>query len=95
MTDSIRYLSLLDRWLRKDHHSSLLRRQEPRGVLGKEDKRDRQIWIMQGFPGVGYEKAKAIVNECDGLPFLMNPTIDLSSVRGVGKGIAKKIEGTL
>jgi ERCC4-type nuclease len=92
MTDTIKYLSLLDRWLRKDHHSSLLRRQEPRSVLGKVDKRDRQVWIMQGFPGVGYEKAKAIVDEVDGLPFIMNPAIDLSSIRGIGPIIAKRIE---
>lgn len=95
MTETIRYLSLLDRWLRKDRHSSLLRRQEPRGVLGKEDKTDRQIWILQGFPGVGYEKAKAIVTECEGLPFIVNPAIDLESIRGIGPGIVRKIEEAL
>jgi hypothetical protein len=47
---------------------------------------------MQGFPGVGYEKAKAIVDEVDGLPFTMNPAIDLSSIRGIGPTIAKRIE---
>lgn len=91
-TDSIELLSSLNRWLMKEKHTSLLRRPAMRSQL-PGDTKDKQIHIMQGFDGVGYDKAKDIVEHFGGLPFEL--TQDVMDVKGVGKRIDREIRTVL
>ena len=95
LPDSIALLSSLNKWLMKEKHTSLLRRPAmARQVQG--DLVDERIHIMQGFPKVGYERAKRIVEHCGGrLPFGMRDGVDLTDVPGVGMGIVEGIERAL
>jgi len=91
VADSTVLLSLLNRWLMKEKHTSLLRRPSMnRQVQG--DLTDQRIHVMQGFPRVGYEKARRIVEEIGGLPFQMRDGVELTDVPGVGLGIVEGIE---
>lgn len=100
-TDSIELLSSLNRWLMKERHDSLLRRPSPNTQFGNgRDKTDDLIHIMQGFPGVGYGKARAIIEGYNGLPFVLdedradrNGPGRLEDVVGVGPKLAGKIRG--
>jgi DNA excision repair protein ERCC-4 len=89
--DSASLLSMLERWAGKSKHTSLLSRSAPKSIWGKADSKEWQIHIMQGFPGVGYEKAKAIVEGVGGLPFCLRSDVFLTNIKGVGKGIEKAI----
>lgn len=91
LQDSTVLLSLLNRWLMKEKHTSLLRRPGLKGQVGG-DLTDRRIHVMQGFPSVGYERAKKIVEMYEGLPFQMRDGRDLTDVPGVGVGVAEMIE---
>jgi ERCC4-type nuclease len=91
LPDSIVLLSLLNKWLMKEKHSSLLRRPGLKGQVGG-DLTDRRIHVMQGFPSVGYERAKKIVEKYEGLPFGMKEGVDLTDVPGIGLGVADMIE---
>jgi ERCC4-type nuclease len=91
IADSIVLLSSLNKWLMKVKHTSLLRRPAMKSQVAG-DMTDQQIHIMQGFPRVGYEKAKAIVEMCKGLPFQMRDGVDLTDVAGIGLGTAEGIE---
>jgi ERCC4-type nuclease len=95
LPDSIVLLSSLNKWLMKEKHTSLLRRPTMKGQAGGEvagDLTDERIHIMQGFPRLGYERAKRIVEYYGGLPFRMRDGVDLTDVPGVGVGIVEGIE---
>lgn len=91
LQDSTVLLSSLNKWLMKEKHTSLLRRPSMKGQLGG-DLTDQRIHVMQGFPRVGYERAKGIVEHCKGLPFQMRDGVDLTDVPGVGLGVVEVIE---
>ncbi len=94
-TETIEYLSLFTRWMTKDRHTSLLRRSKgpARNVFGTRGSREWQIHVMQGFPGIGYDRAEAIIDLCGGLP--LQWTVQLSDVKGIGKKTAATLEGLL
>lgn len=94
-TDTIAVLSSLNQWFLKPHHGSLSARPSAKrnSNLGAVDKQDEMIHIMQGFPGVGYEKAKLIVESYKGLPFSLITDPPLINLRGIGPKIVKQIEG--
>lgn len=91
LADSAVLLSSLNKWLMKEKHGSLLRRPGLKGQVGG-DLTDRRIHVMQGFPNVGYERAKGIVERYGSLPFGMKDGVDLTDVPGVGLGVAEMIE---
>lgn len=88
--ETLRLLSQLESWLKKEKHQSLLNRPGPTGSAFGLTKADYQIWVMQSFPGLGYERAKAIVKHCGGLPMAL--THDLSEVSGIGKKTAERVK---
>lgn len=59
-------------------------------MFGKPDTEEWQIHFLQGLPGLGYERAKAIRDYYGGLPFAL--VGDLSKVEGIGKKTAERIE---
>lgn len=91
LTETIAYLSLLEKWVAKERHTRLGVRPKARSVWGAAGSEETMVHIMQGFPGVGLERAKKIVEKYHRLPFMMDPTVDLTSVEGVGEGTVEKI----
>jgi ERCC4-type nuclease len=90
-TETIRYLSLFSRWIQKEKHTGLVRRSQKaaRNEYGIKDDRAWQIFVMQSFPGIGYERAKAIVDHYGGLPLAW--TGKLEEVDGIGKQTAQRL----
>lgn len=56
-------------------------------------KRKRQLFILQGVPGVGREKAKRLLDKFGSVEGIINAsTDDLQSVHGIGKSTADEIK---
>ena len=56
-------------------------------------KRKRQLFILQGFPGVGREKAERLLNKFGSIEGVINAsTDDLQTVNGIGKNTAEEIK---
>jgi DNA excision repair protein ERCC-4 len=92
LTETITYLLSLSRWIAKDRHTGLLARSTKASVkseYGTKDDRAWQIFVMQSFPGVGYEKAKAIVDHFGGLPLAWTGRLD--EVDGIGEVTAARL----
>ncbi len=94
-TETIEYMSWFSRWTMKDRHNSLLSRpkQTAKNIFGTRESRDWQIHVMEGFPGVGYQRAAKIVDHYGGLPLAW--TGILSDVPGVGAGLQHKLGSLL
>jgi len=89
-TESIESISLLNRWLAKPEHKSLLqRRKQPKNMYGTKGSSDWQIHFLQGLPGLGYERAKAVVDYYGGLPLAWTAT--LSDVPGIGVKLSTRL----
>ena len=56
-------------------------------------KRKRQLFILQGLPGVGRERAKHLLDKFGSVEAIINASInDLQSIRGIGKNVAEDIK---
>lgn len=93
--DSMSYLSALDRWMAKPVHHGINGRPAPRTMLGPPTDKDWQIHFWQGLPGMGYTRAKKVVEHYGGLPVVLKDGVRLEDVDGIGKVIAKKVERVL
>lgn len=95
LTDTTQYLSAFYRWTTKERHTGLLRRTQKAGrdEYGMRSDRAWQLHLLQGFPGVGYERAKAIVEYYGGLPLAW--TGRLVDVDGIGPVTAHRLETLL
>lgn len=89
LTESMRWLSVFDKWAQKTDHTSLLSRRKQSGA-SVNPKFDKQVFVMQSFDGIGYGNAKAIVEHFGGLP--MTLTEDLTEVKGIGKKTAERVK---
>lgn len=92
-TDTIECLSLFSRWIAKEKHTSLLTRSSPRNMYGTRGSEDWQIHILQGFPGLGYERARSVREFYGGLPLAWTGT--LSDVPGIGAKMWARLQGML
>ena len=90
-TETIEYLLLFSRWLTKSRHTGLLRRTQKAGrdEYGIRTTRAQQIFTLQSFDGVGYERARAIVDFYGGLPLAW--TAKLDDVPGIGAATAARL----
>lgn len=52
--------------------------------------KDQQIHVMQGFDGIGYDRARDVVEHYGGLPFDL--LVDLRDVPGIGEKTAERVE---
>lgn len=95
VTETIEYLLQFTRWTEKPRHTTLLRRNKSkaRNVYGTRDSREWQIHVMQGFPGIGYDRAQDIVDFYGGLPLTW--TGELIDVPGIGKVTATRLKALL
>jgi ERCC4-type nuclease len=58
-----------------------------------KSKRKRQLFILQGLPGVGREKAKRLLDTFGSIEGVINArTDDLQSINGIGKSTADEIK---
>lgn len=90
------YIRMLGRWSAKTKHTSIMRRPGPVSAWGKPDHTQFAVHILQGFDGIGLDKARAIVNHFGGLPLTLTCTdAELLAIPGIGKGLVGKLrEGT-
>jgi len=59
-------------------------------------RRKRQLYILQGLPGIGPERAERLLNRFGSVQNVVNAECDeLCSVKGIGKGVAGKIQDIL
>jgi ERCC4-type nuclease len=93
-TETIECLSLFSRWVTKQKHTTLTGRNGPRSnPYGKVSDDDWQVHILQGFPGMGYERARAVRDFYGGLPLAWTGT--LTDVPGIGSKTWTKLRGML
>ena len=58
-----------------------------------KDKRKKQLFILQGLPGVGLEKAGRLLDTFGSVEAVISASSsELQSVYGIGKGVADKIK---
>lgn len=80
-----------ERWVKKDKHRALNHRPKPTSQYGRANNRDFQLHLIQGLPGVGIEKAEAILDTL-GMPFRWAVGLEeLMTVEGIGKVTAERI----
>lgn len=94
LTDTLDFVRDIARWAEKDDHTSLFKRP---GIQKSEFKRkisdrDKAIYLLQGFDGIGYGTAGAIFDHFGHLPLTWTvPSKVLAEVPGVGKGRVRKL----
>lgn len=67
-----------------------------RGGYRPKRLKSRQLYVLQGFPGVGPTLAKRLVDHFRSVSAVMNASIEeLSQVEGIGAASAQKIRGVL
>jgi len=89
---TLEYIQMLGRWSSKRRHGSIMTRPGPVSQWGSVTHEGFAIHIMQGFEGIGLDKARAIVKFFGGLPLALTVTrSELMSVPGIGKGLADKL----
>lgn len=94
LTETIECLLLFSRWITKQKHTTLrTTRSSPKNLYGTRGSEDWQIHVLQSFPGVGYERARSVVEYFGGLPLTWTGT--LSDVPGIGTKTATRLSELL
>ena len=96
MTETIRLLHNLEKWLHKPSHTSLLRRPGPsKDSWNEKSERMNGIHLIQSFPGVGPTLAARIYDHYGRVPMAWDEGIDFTDVSGIGKEKAKQMMETM
>lgn len=96
VSDTIRLLECFVAWTKKEKHGSLAVREGPgRGIFGTGlTEREWAVYLMQGLPNVGRERAERIYEELGGGIVGLKEGVgvkELMKVKGVGKKTAEQI----
>lgn len=92
LTDTIDYIRDLVRWSSKPKHTSLFTRPGPaQPYKRKLTRRDRAIYLLQGFDGIGPELAGRIFDHFGRVPLAWENEDQLAEVPGIGKGRVAKL----
>lgn len=93
MTDTIETVTWFQQYTMKAKHNTLQGRPKPAGIWGKPTSRDFVLHILTSFPGVGPERAEAIIEHFGGkAPLSWRCTeAELAQVPGVGSSTARKM----
>lgn len=63
---------------------------------GLKNKQKKQLYVLQGLPGVGAERAKALLEKFGSIENMVNATEkELQTVPGIGKNTARQIRWVL
>lgn len=90
--ETAEYVHTLARWSVKDKHQSLMRRPGPVNMWGKVGNQDFAWHVLQGFDGIGLDKAKSIVEWFGGVPLVWKCSeAEMRKVPGVGKVLARRL----
>ena len=66
------------------------------GMTDSPDKRKKQLFILQGLPGVGLERAGRLLDTFGSVEAVVSASSNaLQSVSGIGKGLADKIKSAV
>lgn len=86
------WLSLFTKWTSKPRHSGFRTRPGPRSAWGKVTNREWGEWLLQSFPGIGPDVARAIYDHFGTVPLSWTVNeLDLLDVKGIGKGRAREL----
>jgi ERCC4-type nuclease len=92
VSDTVEYVSMYGRWSEKEKHTSIMRRPSPGNYWGTVSNEDYAVHLLQGFDGVGLDRAKAIVQHFGGVPLQWSVSEkELTRVPGIGKVLAKRL----
>ena len=93
---TIEYIRTMFEFMNEPNHSGLSRRPKVQGVWGKASAKEEQLWVLQGFPGIGPGLSQKIIDRFNVLPLKWACTYDeLCSIQGIGEGRADKLWKTL
>jgi ERCC4-type nuclease len=93
IADTVTYIRALHRWSQSDHRS-MRSRPGPAGKVwgGRPGNADWERHLLEGFQGIGPEKADAIIDHFGKAPLRWEVTEEeLCQVPGIGKGTARKL----
>ena len=94
--DTARWTRTFATWSLKKRHASLERRPGPANPWGHISDEDWAVHLLQGFDGLGSEKARAIVNHFGGVPISWDcDEKALLQVPGIGKVLARRLINAL
>jgi ERCC4-type nuclease len=94
--DTARWTRTFAGWSQKPRHHALSRRPGPVSPWGHVSDEDWAVHLLQGFDGLGSEKARAIVRHYGGVPFSWSVTErELMEVPGIGKVLARRLIAAL
>lgn len=90
LTETKLLLPLIELWLKKHRHGSLMHRPNATGEWGNVGNKDWGVHMLQSFQGIGHDTAGKIYDHFGGVPIEWTVTMEeLMSVKGVGKGRAE------
>ena len=93
ISDTIDALRDLVRWSLKDKHNSLFERPNMKPQFRRQfSERDRAVFLIQGFDGIGPELAGRIYDHFGRVPLKWDDEGELINVKGVGKGKIKNLK---
>jgi len=94
--DTARYLRRLVVWAERSTHTGLYTRPSVKGAWGVPTIEDVQLWLLQGFQGVGVQTASSIVEHFGRVPLSWSCTFnELCEVKGLSHKRAEKMWETL
>lgn len=92
ITETVELVVMYARWTNKDKHTSIMRRPSAFSPWGNATNDDYAVHLLQGFDGLGTDRAKAIIKHFKGVPLAWTVTKEqMMEVPGIGKVIANKL----
>lgn len=92
LEDTVRYVRELISFLNKEKHLGMYTRPSDKGTWYVPSARDVQLWLLQGFPGIGPATADKIISRFGKIPLEWTCTLnELMEVPGLSKKKAQEI----
>lgn len=93
LEETVEIVQVYQEWSRKVRHTATMRRPGPaKNAWGTQSSRDWQIHLLEGFPDIGPETARRIIDHFGRVPLQWTTdAVGLQAVFGVGKKTAEKL----